>query len=166
MIDTKFKLARIQQWNFGVQRELPGNFQVEVNYVGVKGNHLHRVVDGNAPDPAKVAQLRAICQDPTNAFGCTDGPNASDVQGIFLYVGQLFGVFPFNAVNNSASFHANLEKSVSSSIYHGLQTTVTRRFSHGLFFQAAYTYSHSIDDSGDTLRPGWAIWFSRQTHSI
>lgn len=153
VIDTKFKLARIQQWNFGVQRELPGNFQVEVNYVGVKGNHLHRVVDGNAPDPAKVAQLRAICQDPTNAFGCTDGPNASDVQGIFLYVGQLFGVFPFNAVNNSASFHANLEKSVSSSIYHGLQTTVTRRFSRGLFFQAAYTYSHSIDDSGDTLRP-------------
>ncbi len=153
LIDTHFKLARIQQWNLGVQRDLPGNIQIEVNYVGVKGNHLHRVVDGNAPDPAKVAQLRTICQDPSNAFGCVDGPNASDVQGIFLYVGQLFGVFPFNAVNNSAFFHANLEKSVSSSIYHGLQTTVTRRFSHGLFFQGAYTYSHSIDDSGDTLRP-------------
>ena len=153
LIDNKFKLARVQQWNFGVQRELPGNIQVEVNYVGVKGNHLHRVVDGNAPDPAKIAALRTVCQDPSNPFGCVDGPDASDVQGIFLYVGQLFGVFPFNAANNSAFFHANLEKSVSSSIYHGLQSTFTKRFSHGLFFQGAYTFSHAIDDSGDTLRP-------------
>jgi hypothetical protein len=33
------------------------------------------------------------------------------------------------------------------STYHGLQTGLTRRFSNGLTFQAAYTYSHTIDNS-------------------
>jgi hypothetical protein len=34
-----------------------------------------------------------------------------------------------------------------SSIYHGLQTQLNRRFSNGLQFQAAYTFSHMIDNS-------------------
>ena len=155
LIDNKFKLARVQQWNFGVQRELPGNIQFEVNYVGIKGNHLHRVVDGNAPIPALVAQLRQLCRAATPPCEIPSGPNAfSEVSGQLLYVPAVDGgIFPFAATNNSAFFHANLEKSIANSIYHGLQTTVTKRFSHGLFFQGAYTYSHSIDDSGDTLRP-------------
>ena len=33
------------------------------------------------------------------------------------------------------------------SIYHGLQTQLNRRFSNGLMFQAAYTYSRTIDNS-------------------
>ncbi len=34
-----------------------------------------------------------------------------------------------------------------SSTYHGLQTQLNRRFSNGLQFQAAYTWSHTIDNS-------------------
>ena len=34
-----------------------------------------------------------------------------------------------------------------SSTYHGLQTQLNRRFSNGLQFQAAYTFSHMIDNS-------------------
>ena len=33
------------------------------------------------------------------------------------------------------------------SIYHGLQTQLNRRFANGLQFQAAYTWSHAIDNS-------------------
>ena len=33
------------------------------------------------------------------------------------------------------------------STYHGLQSGLTRRFSNGLTFQAAYTWSHTIDNS-------------------
>lgn len=155
-LDTRTQVPYAQDWNLGVQRELPGNIQLEVNYVGTKGNRLLRVVDGNPPNPAKIAALRAFCQKP-NAFKCVDSPNASPsaetVQGFNLYVGQEIGALPFDAVNNSAFFHSNLTKSISESIYHGLQTTVTRRFSRGLFIQGAYTYSHAIDDSGDPLAP-------------
>jgi len=34
-----------------------------------------------------------------------------------------------------------------ASTYHGLQTQLNRRFSNGLQLQAAYTYSHNIDNS-------------------
>ena len=34
-----------------------------------------------------------------------------------------------------------------NSIYHGWQNSLTRRFSNGLQFNAAYTWSHAIDDS-------------------
>ena len=36
---------------------------------------------------------------------------------------------------------------LGSSVYHGLQTQLSRRFSNGLAFQAAYTYSRTIDNS-------------------
>jgi len=36
---------------------------------------------------------------------------------------------------------------LGDSIYHGLQSQLSRRFSNGLMFQAAYTYSRTIDNS-------------------
>jgi hypothetical protein len=159
-IDPNLRVATAQDWNFGIQRQLPGNVLLEVNYVGAKGDHILRVVDGNAPDPAKVAQLRTICRqnqltDPNNPNICHEvpsGPGAfTDVQGINLYQGGDSGFFPFNATQNSALFHSNLTKSIGNSIYHALQVTATRRFSHGLFIQGAYTYSHAIDNSADPL---------------
>lgn len=38
-IDPNLKEPYIQQWNFGIQRKLPGNFVVEANYVGNHGVH-------------------------------------------------------------------------------------------------------------------------------
>src|SRR5207253_11133980 len=43
-----------QNWNFGIQRELPGHFTVDAAYVGSKANRLFRAVDGNPPQPALV----------------------------------------------------------------------------------------------------------------
>jgi hypothetical protein len=42
-------------------------------------------------------------------------------------------------------------RSIGNSTYNGLQTTFTKRFSHGIQFQAAYTWSHAIDDAADPL---------------
>jgi hypothetical protein len=146
-------VAYVQQRSFGIQRDLGHHFTAEVNYVGNKGNRLLRVVDGNPPIPALVAQLRAFCQNPTNAFGCVDTPTDSTVQGFNLYAGQQLGVLPFNAVNNSAAFHANTVASIANSNYNGLQSTLTRQFSKGISFQANYTWSHAIDDGSDPFRP-------------
>jgi hypothetical protein len=152
-ISPNFHVAYVQQRSFGIQRDLGHHFTAEVNYVGNKGNRLLRVVDGNPPIPALVAQLRAFCQNPTNAFGCVDTPTDSTVQGFNLYAGQQLGVLPFNAVNNSAAFHANTVASIANSNYNGLQSTLTRQFSKGISFQANYTWSHAIDDGSDPFRP-------------
>ena len=153
LIDPNVHVAFVQDWNFGVQRDVGRGTVVEMNYVGTKGNRLLRVLDGNAPIPSLVAQLRTYCQNPSNALGCTDGPNATTVRGSNAYFGKERGLLPFDAVNNSAFYHANLNSSVAFSAYNGLQTSIARKTAKGLFFQASYTWAHSVDDSGDPLQP-------------
>lgn len=158
-INPNFHVPYVQQRNFGIQRELGGHFVLEVNYVGNKANRLLRVIDGNPPQPALVAKLRAFCSVP-NAFGCIDSPtapnggkNGETVQGINLYIGAEEGLLPFDAVNNSAALHSNEVSSIANSNYNALQTTVSRQFSHGMSFQANYTWAHAIDDASDAFLP-------------
>jgi hypothetical protein len=152
-IDPNLKVAFVQDWNFGVQRDLGRGAVVEVNYVGTKSNRLLRVVDGNPPIPSLVAQLRTYCQNPSNAFGCVDGPDATTVQGNNVYFGQEEGILPFDAVNNNAFLHTNETRSIAFSAYNGLQASISKKSAHGIFFQASYTWAHSVDDSGDPLVP-------------
>jgi outer membrane receptor protein involved in Fe transport len=42
----------------------------------------------------------------------------------------------------------------TNTIYHSLQTRYEHRFSHGLSLTAAYTWSHLIDDAGETINRG------------
>jgi len=161
-INPDFHVPYVQQWNFGIQRQLPGHFTLEINYVGNTAHRLLRVVDGNAPIPALVAKLRTYCSAP-NPYHCVDSPTASPevetVQGANLYYGAdlaLFGeapVLPFDAVNNNAAFHSNEVSSVASSNNNGLQTTLSRQFSHGMSFQVNYTWAHAIDDASDAFLP-------------
>ena len=48
---SRYTTPYVQQWTFGVQRELPGNMVWEVNYVGNHGLKLWAVLEGNQPDP-------------------------------------------------------------------------------------------------------------------
>jgi hypothetical protein len=40
MVDPKFKTPYMDQWNFGIQREMPANSVLDVNYVGSVGRRL------------------------------------------------------------------------------------------------------------------------------
>lgn len=137
-----------QNWNFGVQQELRGNLQIEINYVGAKGTKLLRVEDFNPPQPELVAQLVALCSAP-NAFNCTQ----TTLQRSNLYFGFERGRLPFNAVNNNAFFHTFTSTSGAASIYHGLQVSATERLYRGLTIQGAYTWAHLIDDASDPIVP-------------
>jgi hypothetical protein len=152
VIDPKLRLPYSQNWNVGVQREAPGNLLLDINYVGVQGKRLFRLVDGNQPIPRLVAQLRGICSHP-NPLNCIDSPSASTVQGSNLFDGAELGLLPFDAVNNNAFFHATLFESTASSNYNALQSMVTKRFSQGIFVQAAYTWAHQIDDAAAPIGP-------------
>jgi hypothetical protein len=152
LFDTHFRNSASYSWNFGIQRELPGNNTLDVAYVATKGAFIYRQVDGNPPDPNLVNTLVQICSnpsDPRNTTGCI----ASDVSSLNLYDGADFGVLPFNAVQHNALIQPFYQRSVGNSNYNSLQTKLTHRFSHGLQFQGAYTFAHALDDSNDPLAP-------------
>jgi Carboxypeptidase regulatory-like domain/TonB dependent receptor len=135
LLDPKLKMPYSQNWNFGVQHEVVKNVLVDLNYIGSKGSHLLRVVDGNAPNPAIVAQLLAA------------GTNPAVLVGSNLW----FGGFTPSPVGNNAFYQAALNRSIANSNYNGFQATVTKRFSRGFQIQTAYTWSHAIDDGSDPL---------------
>jgi hypothetical protein len=54
-IDPKIKNPYVDDYSFGVQRELPWNMLLETTYVGNLGHHLLRQPNINAPTPAQVA---------------------------------------------------------------------------------------------------------------
>jgi hypothetical protein len=52
MVDPNYRTPYMDQWNFGVQRGLPGNAVLDVNYVGSVGRHLDWGPVMNTPQPA------------------------------------------------------------------------------------------------------------------
>jgi len=157
LVDPHLRMPYSQSWNFGVQHELPGNWLVELNYVGAKGTRLLRLVDGNPPQPALVAALEAFCV-PTNpenqGFHTRSGQcDQSTLQFNNLWFGAESGLLPFDAVNNNAFLHAELYTNRAASIYHALQANVAKRLSKGFTLQVAYTWSHAIDNASDPLVP-------------
>lgn len=65
----------VQQWSFGLQRELPGKLTAEVNYVGTKSTHLDVINDLNQPSiaapgaPSKVPFANFGYIEYTNSIG-------------------------------------------------------------------------------------------------
>ena len=157
LFNTHFPNAASNNWNFDVQRELGGSNVLDVAYVGAMGVHVYGQRDGNPPNPALVQQLVQYCNNPANAFGCTSvgtQTTPATVSSSNLYEGfTAFNDLPFNAVFNNAMFQPDYQINEFNSIYHGLQTKLTHRMNHGLQFQAAYTYSHAIDNGVDPLTP-------------
>jgi hypothetical protein len=135
LIDRNFKMPVSENWNFGIQQELPGRATLEVNYAGAKAYHLFRVLNGNQPNPALVNALIA------------SGVPAAALQNTALYS-------PYTTVYNTAFLQPPYLESSANSTYHSLQAKFTRRFNHGVQFQAAYTWAHSIDNASDPLQAG------------
>jgi hypothetical protein len=153
----------VQQWNFDIQRQLPGNLLVDVAYAGSKGTHLpmhdqnlNQMPDqflptgtvGNPAALAQIATLTAIVPNPFagNCTGCT-GPVQSGNMGTQNTVkqGQLLLPFPqFDGV-------AMAEPDNRDSIYHSMQLKVEKRFAAGAQVLASYTVSKLIDNTNSEI---------------
>jgi hypothetical protein len=164
----------VQQYNFGVQRELGKDMVIEVRYVGTKGHKLlearafNQGYDLNAPDvpdhiyerfnqaylaaggpngplnPGATARERGL----GHAFGF---PNSALDGMIDLNLGNAAGaVLPFEARAPILGFNipeAVLLANTGRSLYNSLQVNFLRRMSAGLQFNLSYTYSRSKDTS-------------------
>jgi Carboxypeptidase regulatory-like domain/TonB dependent receptor len=137
LVAPNLKTPYTQSWNIGVQRDLGHGMTLEVNYVGSGSHRQFRTVDADPPIPALVAAAQANGSLPTG------------ISGGELRILPLLGL-P-QVTGNTAFEEPVLVESIGNATYEGLQSVFHKRLGYGLDFQAAYTYSHAIDDSNDPI---------------
>jgi hypothetical protein len=143
-----------QQWNFSIQREVPGHGVVEVNYSASKGTHLYlgdtndAVAQLNNLNPVYwnlgVDKLTSLVPNPF--YGVITNPTATDYNQPTIQLNNLLRRFP--AYSGVGGYRA--EPNIGNSSYHSLQIKYEKRFSHGLSMIAHYTFSKMISDSDES----------------
>jgi hypothetical protein len=143
-----------QQWTFSVQRELPGQGVLEVNYVGTKGTHLYY---GQGDIVAALNNLNPIywslgrgtsgtglnARVPNPFYGIITNPTATNFNQPLIDYNRLLRRFP--EYSSAGGYRAS--PNIANSIYHALQVKYEKRFSRGLSTIAHYTFSKLISDS-------------------
>jgi len=165
-IPNKAQWPYMQQWHLDVQHEFAGHSVMTLSYVGSKGTHLGLQRDLNqlypvaaglnpykAGQPITAADCTAVTIDPNTAIAtATAGPSTtfttSQTGGwatnLAVACGNTSSYYrPFLGVNTIT----RLENEANSN-YNALQVAA-RKSVGALNLTAAYTYSHSIDDSSD-----------------
>ncbi len=138
----------IQQWNFNIQRELPGNIVFEAAYIGSKGTRLLAGENGITQSqlPASFLRFGTELQDQvTNPFfGIITNPS-SNLRSSTVARGRLLRPYPqYDGIN---AFRVPY----GFSIYHGGTLRADKRFSNGLSILVAYTWNKLIDDVSTTV---------------
>jgi hypothetical protein len=128
-VNPRSVMPSVDQWNLGIQHELPARTVVTIDYVGTKGSHL--------------SILRNLNQVPFNSDGTTTCPNVATCTTI-----------PYTNLFGGAIGPIEYRDNMGNSIYHGLEASLNKGFSHGLTLNVAYTYAHSIDMVRDNLFGG------------
>ena len=118
--DQNMRDSYIQQWNFNIQKKLPGNVLVDAGYVGSKGTRLI-VTFEDLNRPIQVVDPRTPGLPSLNARR----PNQAYLRPV------------------------RSDKSIGNSIYHALQMKIERRSNKGLTVLTAYTWSKSISGPND-----------------
>jgi hypothetical protein len=152
-----FRPPYAQQWNFNIQRDLGKGWLLEVGYVGTRGSHL--LGTGRPANPGRICTIASPCILPANV-----GENVNVPAGTPFVTKN-----PDGTIAITGSTAANLDARVptqylglansrgffqfqdGSSTYHGLQSTLSHHFTGSLYFQAAYTYSKSIDNGSGSV---------------
>lgn len=151
-IPDKATWPYVQQWHLDVQHDIARNTIATVSYVGSKGTHLVRESDLNQLFPLPLSQDPYAPGEAIGPNDCTTGFTPSHVLitgAAALRLGiAACGVNPdpFRPYPGYTTI-THIEEA-SSSNYNALQTSIRRSVGQ-LQVSAAYTYSHSIDDSSD-----------------
>ncbi|MDP8979508.1 MAG: carboxypeptidase-like regulatory domain-containing protein [Acidobacteriota bacterium] len=73
LFDQNLKMPTVHEWNFNIQRELPGGFVAQVGYVGKRGLRLFRSYDINQIDSGPILPSFLIMQQNVAANCNPDG---------------------------------------------------------------------------------------------
>lgn len=178
-VDRNLRTPYVQQWNLGAQFEVTKNLLVEVRYVGSKGTKLLQATsfpqgfdlnDPNTPDYIFERFNRAYVAagSPNGALNAGTTARQRGVGRAFGFANAtLGGMLDYNLANAAGAVitfegrapflgfdvpEAIMLGNSAYSNYHSAQFSVTKRLSRGLQFNAAYTFSKSLDNA--SVDPG------------
>jgi hypothetical protein len=160
-IPSKAVWPYMQQWHFDIQHDLGRNTIANVAYVGSGGVHLTRSYEYNQMHSVPASQNpytpgQVISQNDCNSVSIdpTSGMATATVNGNTT-TGGWANNLAVACGNNANPYlpYAGIgsitrKDQTGSSNYNALQASL-RHSIGGLQLSAAYTYSHSIDDSSD-----------------
>lgn len=183
-IDRNLQTPYVHQWNVGVQYEIAKDLLIEARYVGTAGRNLLQanalnqgfdLNDPNTPDHIfeRFNQAYVAAGSPNGALNTGTTARERGLGKAFGFLNTVTGRIDNNLANASGAvinFEARVPvlgfnvpealilRSNAYSNYHGAQFSLTKRLSQGLQFNAAYTFSKSIDimssDPGSTAGSG------------
>jgi len=178
-IPTKAIWPYAQQWSFGIQRELPSAFVINLAYVGSRGTHLTVERQLNQLPPLPASENPFGPNEPLTITDCTVAPPGSvtanpgdGTTSFFLQNGtQVTPQNPAYTYLQAACTNPNIPnvnsltgrpypglgrifslQNVANSSYNALQTTM-RHTSGPLTLGVSYSCSHSLDDASDRSDP-------------
>ena len=136
-------------WNAGIQHEFAKDFTAEIRYVGTKGVHLlfQNQINRNslvsptsnlptylqAPSQATLDSLTLSTATLAAAKVCSSPTNCNPVWDPIGSYGFINAITAYVPRGNSK--------------YNGLAMELKKRYEKNFLFEAAYTWSHNIDDS-------------------
>jgi hypothetical protein len=168
---TKAQWPYMQQWHLDLQHEVLRNTVATMSYVGSKGTHLNRQLDMNQLRPTPAVLNPYVPGQAISDADCATLQNIglADVSAV-VNGKTITGIPAINlqtACGNDASPYrpylgigtiTRLENMAASN-YHALQASLRRNVG-GLTINAAYTYSHSIDDASDRYDYGLVNYYN------
>ncbi len=134
------RYPKVQNWNFGIQYELPWQTRLEANYVGSKGTHLNDQYWQNYQqlNPSYLSLGDTLIED------IADHPEIKMPYPSFSgTVSRALTTFPQYDTLTTPRLNSGWSN------YHSLQVTATKRTSTGLSFLLAYTFSKNMASGDD-----------------
>jgi Carboxypeptidase regulatory-like domain/TonB dependent receptor len=121
-IDPNARTPYVQQWNAGVQHELPRRVLLDVSYIGSKGTHLGRYRQFNTPAHVEIGQDLA--------------PRPGDLQSLRTWpdLGEIIQ-----------------RQHIANSDYQSLQVKVEKTLSARLSLLTSFVWSKSLDDADSPI---------------
>lgn len=142
--DQKLHAPRVQQFSFGVDRELPGQIALSASYIASRATNLSPSPTGSTPvnidqlNPSNFSLGRALSDQVANPDYVAGGPGIIGQPTVSR--SQTLRPFPqFTSVNLFvSSAHAD---------YNALLVKIEKRASHGLNLITSFTWSRNMDSS-------------------
>ena len=175
LIDPGLEMPYTQQWNLTFERQMPFASAFRVSYTGNRGIGLLRYALDNLPvhDPVNGVLIANHPNNPANlrgkviklasdfqcagTTGTTTAPFTAQCP-VVVSIGEFeysFRVPRTNERRPNGLYGTNLAVSNGAwSYYHAMQLEWTKRLSRNLNFQAAYTWSKSIDTTSEATAVG------------
>jgi len=162
--DTAGRSPYTEQWALSVERELPSNFVVKLNYAGT-GSHFVGLDGGvgsfsNQVDP-KYFDLGSLMNA---AYDGPTGPNWTAANKVHPgltapyanfaggSIGQALRPFPQYDENGGTWMGPDPWSDLGTASFNALQAVVTHNMKNGLYLLAAYSWSKELDEGGDGIQ--------------